>query len=122
MAVNSTLAGAITGTASRIFVLEELARALPLPWSHYVHLIKRSRSPEALDFYHVEALRGGWSVRQLDRHLEAFLLELGSDFTFVGRQRRLRVGGEWYRVDLIQVHAVGHASARLSQMSMKTLD
>ena len=150
------------------FTLPELAEALPLPWSHYVSLISRTRSPEALDFYHTEALRGGWSVRQLDRqigslfyertllskdkaamlrkgakpqpgdalsvdevlrdplvleflnlrdeysetdledalvrHLETFLLELGGDFTFVGRQRRLRVGGAWYRVDLIFFH------------------
>jgi predicted nuclease of restriction endonuclease-like (RecB) superfamily len=119
-------------------------------------------------FYHEEALRGGWSVRQLNRqiaslyyertalsknkanmltkgaaakaadritpeeeikepfvlefldlkdeysesdledalirHLEHFLLELGGDFTFIGRQKRLRLGGEWYRVDLIFFH------------------
>jgi predicted nuclease of restriction endonuclease-like (RecB) superfamily len=40
----------------------------------------------------------------LIRHLEAFLLELGNDFTFVGRQRRLRVDDEWYRVDLVFYH------------------
>jgi hypothetical protein len=45
----------------------ELARAFPLPWSDYVLLVRRSRSPEALMFYHTEALRGGWSVRQLQR-------------------------------------------------------
>ena len=33
--------------------------------------------------------------------LERFLLELGNDFTFVARQRRLRIGTEWYRVDLL---------------------
>ena len=139
-----------------------------MPWSHYVLLIGRARSPEALAFYQAEALRGGWSVRQLDRqiasqfyertalsrnkaamlakggrakagdalsadeevsdplvleflglkdeysehdleealirHLESFLLELGGDFAFVGRQRRLRVGDEWYRVDLLFFH------------------
>ncbi len=37
-------------------------------------------------------------------HLEAFLLELGRDFCFMGRQRRLRVGDEWYRVDLLFFH------------------
>ena len=122
-----------------------------------------SRAP-----YHREALRGGWSVRQLDRqiasqfyertaasrnkdamlrkgavasaedsisadeevrdplvleflglkdeysetdleeallrHLENFLLELGGDFAFIGRQRRLRIGSEWYRVDLLFFH------------------
>jgi len=40
----------------------------------------------------------------LIRHLEHFLLELGGDFAFIGRQKRLRVGGEWYRVDLIFFH------------------
>jgi predicted nuclease of restriction endonuclease-like (RecB) superfamily len=128
----------------------------------------RSRSPEAFAFYQTEALRGGWSVRQLQRqmdsqfyertalsrnkaamlakggkarpgdavsaveeirhplvleflglrdeysesdledalirHLETFLLELGNDFTFVGRQRRLRIDDEWYRVDLLFFH------------------
>jgi len=150
------------------FALSELARAFPLPWSHYILLITRTRSPEAFAFYHTEALRGGWSVRQLDRqiasqfyerialsrnknamlrkgtvasaedsisadeevrdplvleflglkdeysetdleeallrHLENFLLELGGDFAFIGRQRRLRIGGEWYRVDLLFFH------------------
>jgi hypothetical protein len=36
--------------------------------------------------------------------METFLLELGSDFAFVGRQRRLRIGDEWYRVDLLFFH------------------
>jgi hypothetical protein len=36
--------------------------------------------------------------------LESFLLELGGDFTFVGRQRRLRVGNTWYRIDLLFFH------------------
>ena len=40
----------------------------------------------------------------LIRHLEAFLLELGDDFAFVGRQRRLRIDDEWYRVDLLFFH------------------
>ena len=40
----------------------------------------------------------------LIHRLETFLLELGSDFCFIGRQRRLRVGNEWYRVDLLFYH------------------
>ena len=155
-------------TPSRIFTLPELTSAFPLSWSHYVLLVKRSRSEEARIFYETEALRGGWSVRQLERqinsqfyertalsknkaamlkkgarakpedrispeeeiknhyileflglkdeysetelegalirHLEFFLLELGGDFTFVARQKRLRIGGEWYRVDLMFFH------------------
>lgn len=153
---------------SRILRLAVVAKAFPLPWSHYVRLIGKTRSPEALVFYHAEALRGGWSVRQLDRqiasqfyertalsknkaamltrgakpepgdalsadeevrdplvleflglkdeysendmeealirHLESFLLELGGEFAFIGRQRRLRIGDEWYRVDLVFFH------------------
>jgi predicted nuclease of restriction endonuclease-like (RecB) superfamily len=158
----------ISETVSRNFTLEQLATTLPLPWSHYVLLTRHARSAEAFDFYHAEALRGGWSVRQLDRQinslfyertalsrnkaamlhkgaqpqpddaltveeaardplvleflnlrdeyseteledalirqLETFLIELGGDFAFVGRQRRLRVDAEWYRVDLIFFH------------------
>jgi predicted nuclease of restriction endonuclease-like (RecB) superfamily len=40
----------------------------------------------------------------LIQHLETFLLELGGDFCFIGRQKRLRVGDEWYRVDLVFFH------------------
>jgi len=158
----------VSGTSAPLFNLTDLARAFPLPWSHYVLLISRSRSPETFAFYHTEALRGGWSVRQLARqidsqfyertalsrnkaamlakgakpqpgdavsadeeirhplvleflglrdeysetdledalirHLETFLLELGDDFAFIGRQRRLRIDDEWYRVDLLFFH------------------
>jgi hypothetical protein len=42
-------------------------------------------------------------------HLERFLLELGTDFAFVARQKRLRVGDTWYRVDLMFFHRRLHA-------------
>jgi predicted nuclease of restriction endonuclease-like (RecB) superfamily len=165
----SAISHAPSGTASGpLFAPADLARAFPLPWSHYVLLISRSRSPQAFAFYHAESLRGGWSVRQLQRQmdsqfyertalsrnraamlakgaehqpddaasaeqeirhplvleflglrdeysetdledalirqLETFLLELGNDFAFVGRQRRLRIDDEWYRVDLLFFH------------------
>ena len=64
----------ISETASRIFDLSWITEVLPLSWSHYVHLIRRSRSTEALDFYHKEAVRGGWSVRQLDRQIATLYL------------------------------------------------
>lgn len=155
-------------TSSRNITLEQLAQAMPLSWSHYVRLVRSTRSIEEREFYEAEALRGGWSVRQLDRQigsqfytrallsknkramlekgsqpqpgdaltpdeavkdpyvleflnlkdeysetdledalihrLEDFLLELGSDFTFVGRQRRLRIDESWFRVDLLFFH------------------
>jgi len=37
-------------------------------------------------------------------HLEHFLLELGNDFAFIARQKRLRVGNEWYRIGLVFFH------------------
>ncbi len=40
----------------------------------------------------------------LIRHLETFLMELGDDFCFIGRQRRLRVGNQWYPLDLLFFH------------------
>lgn len=53
-------------------------------------------------------LRDEYSETDLEdaliRHLEAFLMELGGDFAFIGRQRRLRIGSEWYRVDLLFFH------------------
>lgn len=148
-------------------IFQTLSGKFPLPWSHYVKLLS-VKSPEARAFYEAEALRGGWSVRQLTRqistqyyerallsrnkaamlekgsvlrpedaitpeeelkdpfileflelkdeysendleealirHIESFLLELGGDFTFVGRQRRLRIGDQWFRVDLLFFH------------------
>jgi len=40
----------------------------------------------------------------LIQHLADFLLELGDDFAFVGRQRRLRLDDTWFRVDLLFFH------------------
>jgi len=46
----------------------------------------------------------------LIHRLEHFLLELGSDFAFIGRQRRLRIGDEWYRIDL-PIYASGRGNS-----------
>lgn len=147
--------------------LPELAKAFPLPWSAYVRLLS-VKNEHARAFYETEALRCGWSVRQLDRqvnsqfyertalshnkaamlekgevaepgdaltpeqaikdpfvleflnlkdeysesdledaliqHLADFLLELGDDFAFLGRQRRLRLDDSWFRIDLLFFH------------------
>jgi predicted nuclease of restriction endonuclease-like (RecB) superfamily len=143
------------------------AAVFPLSWSHYVRLLS-VEGPHARAFYEREAIRGGWSVRQLDRqistqffertahskqpaallargqkpkpedavsvedevrdpylleflnlkdeyseseleealiqNLEAFLLELGAGFAFVARQKRIRIGNVWYRIDLLLFH------------------
>jgi len=155
-------------TSSRKLNDEFFSERFPLPWSHYVMLVRRIKEDDIRKFYESEALRSGWSVRQLDRqissqfyertllsknktamikkgekplpedivtpeeeikdpfileflglkdeysendleealisHLENFLLELGSDFAFIGRQKRLRIGNEWYRIDLLFFH------------------
>ena len=36
--------------------------------------------------------------------LERFILELGSDFAFMGRQRRIQIGGHDYYIDLLFYH------------------
>ena len=148
-------------------IQEKLPEIFPLPWTAYVRLLS-VEDKDARKFYEEEALRGGWSVRQLDRqirsqfytrtllsknktamltkgakakpedkvtpeeavkdpyvleflnlkdeyseneleealihHLESFLIELGGDFAFVGRQKRLRIEDDWFRVDLVFYH------------------
>ena len=63
------------------------------------------RHPLVLEFL---GLRDEYSETDLENalicQLETFLLELGNDFAFVGRQRRLRIDDEWYRVDLLFFH------------------
>jgi predicted nuclease of restriction endonuclease-like (RecB) superfamily len=147
--------------------ISTLSAGFPLPWSAYVRLLGVKR-PEARVFYETEALRSGWSVRQLDRQIGSqfyerialsqnkaamlekaeksepndlvtpeeaikdpfvlefldlkdeysesdleealihrltdFLLELGDDFAFLGRQRRLRIDDTWFRIDLVFFH------------------
>ena len=53
-------------TLSAIFDLADIAKRFPLPWSHYVRL-STVKNENARDFYEKEALRGGWTVRQLNR-------------------------------------------------------
>ncbi|WP_408474994.1 PDDEXK nuclease domain-containing protein [Paraburkholderia strydomiana] len=40
----------------------------------------------------------------LIQHLADFLLEVGDDFAFAGRQRRSRIDDTWFRVDLVSFH------------------
>lgn len=50
------------------------AAAFPLPWSSYVRLLSVKRA-DARVFYETEALRSGWSIRQLNRQIESQLFE-----------------------------------------------
>ena len=53
---------------------QDLVAAFPLPWSAYVRLLSVKNS-NAHQFYEAEALRGGWSVRQLDRQISSQFYE-----------------------------------------------
>lgn len=81
----SAKAGRLSKTESVIlFSLDRLAKRFPLSWTHYVQLMRRTRSVDERRFYEDEALRGGWSVRQLDR-------QIGSQFytrTLMSKNKR----------------------------------
>jgi predicted nuclease of restriction endonuclease-like (RecB) superfamily len=63
------------------------------------------RDPFVLEFLDI---RDEYSESDLEaaliKHLADFLLELGDDFAFIGRQRRLRIDDSWFRVDLVFFH------------------
>ena len=64
-------APAISATAPTTApTLAAIANRFPLPWSAYVRLLS-VRQDLARQFYETEALRGGWSVRQLDRQINS---------------------------------------------------
>ena len=153
----------LAGFSGSLFTTE----TFPLPWSNYVRLMTVPNRT-ARGFYEEEAIKGGWSVRQLDRqistqfyerlsgskrkeellakahvplpddaidpahlvrdpyileflnltdeygesdleeaiirNLEGFLVELGRGFTFVARQRKIRIDAQWYKIDLLLFH------------------
>jgi len=63
------------------------------------------RDPYFLDFL---GLRGSYAEKDVEqailRELEAFLLELGTDFAFVARQKRITVDDEDFYLDLLFYH------------------
>jgi predicted nuclease of restriction endonuclease-like (RecB) superfamily len=63
------------------------------------------RDPYVLDFLN---LTDTYSERDLEaailRDIEAFLLEMGSGFTFVARQKRMVIDGEDHNLDLLFYH------------------
>lgn len=63
------------------------------------------RDPYFLDFLN---LKGAYSERDLEsailRDIEAFILELGTGFAFVARQKRMIIDGEDFYLDLLFYH------------------
>ncbi len=64
----------IVQTLSGQLTVSEITACFLLPWSHYVRLLSVDNQ-EARRFYEAEALRGGWSVRQLDRQISTLFYE-----------------------------------------------
>lgn len=79
------------------------SRTLPRPESDLA--LETLKDPFRFDFLRLgdEALER--EIEQaLVRHITQFLLELGTGFAFVGRQKLLTVGGEEFFVDLVFYH------------------
>jgi len=64
----------ICQTPSGKFAPALLAACFPLPWSAYVRLLS-VKNESARKFYESEALRNGWSVRQLGRQIDSQFYE-----------------------------------------------
>jgi predicted nuclease of restriction endonuclease-like (RecB) superfamily len=75
------------------------------------------RDPYLLD---ILGLADAFSERDLEaailRDIERFLLELGTDFGFLARQKRMTIGGEDYYLDLLFYH---RGLARLVAVELK---
>jgi len=85
---------------------EEIVRAVDFTYiSDAITPEEEIKDPYVLEFL---GLKDEYSESEIEEalilHLERFLLELGADFAFIGRQRRLRIGDEWYRIDLLFFH------------------
>ena len=70
-----------------------------------VTLEEEIRDPYLLEFLDLKDEYGESDLEDaIIQHLETFLLEMGAGFTFVARQKRIRIGDEWYRIDLLLFH------------------
>ncbi len=83
--------------------VSNFAATLPAPQSDLAQ--QALKDPYIFDFLTLsEPFHERELETQLMRHLEAFLLELGQGFAFVGRQYRLDVGDEDFYIDLLFYH------------------
>ena len=63
-----------SGKSPGQLAVRDVAGGFPLPWSAYVRLLS-VKTEQARKFYETEVLRGGWSVRQLDRQINSLFYE-----------------------------------------------
>jgi predicted nuclease of restriction endonuclease-like (RecB) superfamily len=74
-----------------------LAARFPLPWSAYVRLLSVKR-PEARSFYETQALRLGWSIRQLNRQISSQFYEriaLSKNKAAILETAKIAESGDW---------------------------
>ncbi len=64
-----------------------MTNRFPLPWSAYVRLLS-VKTEHARAFYETEALRCGWSVRQLDRQITSQFFERTAASSLGGRREK----------------------------------
>jgi len=64
----------IPQTVSAEYLFRTAAESFPLTWSAYVRLLS-VKNEKTRKFYGSEALRGAWSVRQLDRQIDSQFYE-----------------------------------------------
>jgi predicted nuclease of restriction endonuclease-like (RecB) superfamily len=63
------------------------------------------RDPYILEFLNLTDEYGENELEEaIIRNLETFLVELGRGFTFVARQRKIRIEAQWYKIDLLLFH------------------
>jgi len=83
--------------------LTNFSKTLPQPQSDLANEL--TKDPYQFDFL---TLREKYDERELEdalmENMTKFLLELGQGFAFVGRQYKLMVGGDEFRIDLLFYH------------------
>ena len=100
--INSQFYERVALSRNKVSMMEKAERPEP---GDIVTPEQTIKDPFVLEFL---GLKDEYSESELEealiRHLADFLLELGDDFAFVGRQRRLRLDDNWFRVDLLFFH------------------
>lgn len=84
-------------------IVSNFQEALPAPQSD---LVKQTlKDPYIFDFLSLgDEAQEREVERELIKHIEKFLLELGEGFAFLGRQYHLQVGDEDFYIDLLFYH------------------
>ena len=91
---------------------------LPKPQSDLAR--QTIKDPYTFDFL---TIREKYDEKELEdaliNHVTQFLLELGSGFSYIGRQQRLEVGGDEFFIDLLFYHVKLHSYVVIELKSVK---